>query len=196
MSDTKTGPREYRPLSIPGATIIRPKLNVGKYDGWLIEPVDFSEASYYLGYKFDPRSMYATWAPEGIVRGGHMESRSKLVTILSGLVYYVLVDMRPGENQGKVEQFYLGDGIEEAWGRSVLVPEGVIDAYVVVSENALHLGVGDQPYNAFYSLKTLDLFDKNLGINWPVIGDRATYNDSHRDNQVVLPKEEFIKSLY
>lgn len=180
-------------LKTPGAVIVKPKIYRGVYDGWLIEPVDFSEASHYLGYRFDPRSMYAIGAPKGIIRGGHLESRSKLVTILSGLVLYVLVDMRPGEGQGRVETFYLGEG-ENAKGRSVLVPEGVIDAWAVMSDQVSYVSVGDRPYNAFDSLRTLDLFDPELGIIWPE-GNRAAYDDVQKEDHRILSKKEFIENL-
>lgn len=194
MADKKSGPREYRVNKITGSVLIRPRVYKGKYEGELFEPVDFTEAGFYLGYRFDPRSMYSITAPKGIIRGGHLESRSKLVTILSGTVLYALIDMRPGQDQGKTETFFLGDD-EKSWGRSVLVPEGVIDCYAVLSDQVVYVSVGDQPYNAFDSLRTLDLLDPELGIDWPTEGVRATYDDSHRENQKVLSKREFIESL-
>ena len=105
MANTKTGPREYKTLAINNTVIIDPTKYPSKPDGWVMEAADFSELSYFLGYKFDPRSMYTIFSTKNIGRGGHMESRSKMVTVISGMVYYCLVDMRPGEEQGKVCEF-------------------------------------------------------------------------------------------
>ncbi|KKT51234.1 MAG: hypothetical protein UW44_C0014G0026 [Candidatus Collierbacteria bacterium GW2011_GWB2_44_22] len=110
MANTKTGPREYKTLAINNTVIIDPTKYPSKPDGWVMEAADFSELSYFLGYKFDPRSMYTIFSTKNIGRGGHMESRSKMVTVISGMVYYCLVDMRPGEEQGKVCEFFLGEG--------------------------------------------------------------------------------------
>ncbi len=193
MANTKTGPREYRPLALTGAVLIKPKVYQGTNEGWTMEPVDFSEAGNYLGYRFDPRSLYAISAPKGAIRGGHLESRSKLVTILTGAVFYVLVDMRPGENQGNAISFYLGES-EEAWGKSVLVPEGVIDAWVPVTEKMMYVSVGDHPYNAFDSLVTLNLFDPKLGVKWPM-GSQPHHDTEHRPNHQILDVSQFIESL-
>lgn len=191
--EQKTPSRTYKNNSIPGSVLIDPKIYLSRNESWLIEPVDFTEIDYYLGYQFDPRSVYSICVPKGVIRGGHLESRSKIVTILKGLAIYILIDMRPGDTQGRVESFILGEG-EEAVGRSILVPEGVVDAYASISDEVITFSIGDQPYNAFDSLKTLDLLDPALKITWPPSVDSLKHHDL-RPDQVSLKLSEFISSL-
>ncbi len=190
MTSQKTGPREYVTLPIANTVVINPVKYPSMPDGWVMETADFAELSYFLGYKIEPRSMYAIWSPEGIVRGGHMESRSKLVTVLKGTMFYMLIDMRPGPDLGKTHEFYLGDG-KEAIGRSVLVPEGVIDAYVPVNGDALTHSVGDRPYNKFDNNRTLDLFDPNLGFNIPKSAEHSREEEEKKE----MSLKEFKESL-
>lgn len=163
MANRKTGPREYKILPIANTVVINPVKYMSKPDGWVLETADFTELSYFLGYKFEPRSMYAIYSTENLGRGGHMESRSKLVTVLEGLVYYCMVDMRPGPDRGKICEFYLGEG-GDSIGRSVLIPEGVVDYFIPINGPALTHSVGDKPYNRFDNIITLDLRDPEIGL--------------------------------
>lgn len=166
MEDKKHGSRVYKSLPIANTVVIDAVKYLSVPDGWVMETADFTELSYFLGYKFEPRSMYAIWSPEGIARGGHLESRSKLSTVVVGTIYYVLVDMRPGPERGKTFEFYLGDG-EQSMGRSVLIPEGVVDAFIPVGGEALTHQVGDRPYNKFDNRRTLNIFDPEIGFHLP-----------------------------
>jgi len=166
MSKNNIGPRDYKPLSIANTVVIDPKQYLSDPGGHVMETADFTELGYFLGYKFEPRAMYAIWSTEGVARGGHMESRSKLVTVLTGMVFYCMVDLRPGADFGKVCEFYLGEG-EKSMGRSVLVPEGVVDYFVPINGPALTHSVGDRPYNKFDNSRTLDLTDSAIGFHLP-----------------------------
>jgi dTDP-4-dehydrorhamnose 3,5-epimerase/reductase len=175
---------------IPGAMI----LNHDRYGkqgvGMAYEVADFSEIAEFGGVRFDARSMYAIESVKGMLRGGHMESRSKLVTILDGMVYYVLVDMRAGSTRGRVCQFRLGNG-SDALGQSVLVPEGVVDAFVSLTETSLYVSVADQPYNLFDAKYGLNMFDKKLSIKWP----RFTQEISHGDKAKILSFDQFVANI-
>ena len=191
MDKTKTGPREYKPLPIANTVVVKPVKYLSKPDGWVMEPADFTELSYFLGYKFEPRSQYAIWSPEGIARGGHLESRSKLVTVLQGNLYYVLVDMRPGEDLGKKYEFYLGDS-PNSLGQSVLVPEGVIDCWFPIDGSALTHSVGDRPYSKFDNEMTLDIFDPDLGLRLPM---GAKHHAREGEEKSLTSFNEFIQKI-
>jgi len=182
-------PRFYKQLEIPGLISIRSKKYQEKSNGWLMEVADFNELSYYLGYRFEPRTMYSIWSEKGVIRGGHLEGRSKIVTV-SGMTFHVLVDIRPGAGQGKVVQLLVGED-ERAWGNSILVPDGVIDSFVPVDDNSLYIAVGDRPFNRFDSLKTLDLFDPALGVSWP----KGTYELDKNEETEILSLKDFIAAI-
>ena len=160
------GPREYINSDIPNAVIVKHTKYFSEPNGFVMETADFMELGYYLGYTFEPRNMYAIWSPEGVGRGGHLENRSKLVTVLSGTVYYCLVDMRVGEGMKKVSEFYLGEN-DKSIGKSVLVPEGVIDYWIPIGGPAMTHSVADRPYNKFDNLIALNMKDPELGLHLP-----------------------------
>lgn len=191
MMTNKTGPREYKTLPIANAVVIEPVKYRSKPDGWGMDTADFTELSYFLGYKFEPRGIYTIWSPEGVGRGGHLESRSKIQTVVSGQIYYCLVDMRPGADQGRVSEFYLGDG-EESIGRSVFVPEGVVDFFVPVNGPAMTHGIGDKPFNKFDAELTLDVFDPALGLHVP---KEVKHHVPEGEELTVLSLNEFIERI-
>ena len=135
--------------------------------------------------------MYAIWSPEGVIRGGHLESRSKLVTVLRGTIYYAMIDMRPGPDMGKKYEFYLGDG-EKSMGRSVLNPEGLIDCFIPVDGDAMTHQVGDRPYNKFDNMRTLDIMDPELGLSIPQ-GSKFRANEEGETAPVSF--KEFVESI-
>lgn len=187
-SNSKSLSREYRKLGIQGATLIRSRRYVSVPEGWLKEDTDFVELTGFLGFKFDVRSMFTMWSPKGVVRGGHMEHRSRILTVSRGTSFVVLVDVRQGENQGKVETFMLGRN-EAAWGDSVVVPEGLIVAYVPLSDKNLMTVVANKPFNRFDSMMTLDVSDPELKINWP----EEVMPQSLEEEKKLLSLKEFIK---
>ncbi|EKD53073.1 MAG: hypothetical protein ACD_61C00164G0002 [uncultured bacterium] len=192
MASNKTGPREYKTLPIANTVVVNPMKYLSKPDGWVMETADFTELSYFLGYKYEPRSSYAIFSVENVGRGGHLESRSKFVTVLSGLLYYCLVDMRPGPDRGKTCEFFLGEGAE-AMGKSVLVPEGVVDFYIPVNGPALTHSVGDKPYNRFDNRKTLDMFDPELKLT--KLPKEAKHHVPENVELNLLSYQEFTASL-
>jgi dTDP-4-dehydrorhamnose 3,5-epimerase-like enzyme len=192
MANTNTGPREYKTLPIANTVVTNPVRYMSKPDGWVMDTADFTELSYFLGYKFEPRGMYTIWTPEGVSRGGHMESRSKLVTVISGLLYFAMVDMRPGTDQGKISEFYLGDG-EKSIGWSVLVPEGVVDYFVPIGGAAMTHGIGDRLYNKFDNSTTLDMFDPEIGFK--NIPKDVVHHVPEGEELNLLNLKQFIESI-
>ena len=186
----KGSTRQYRELDIPGAVVVRSKKFLSRGGGYVKEEGDFSEISNFSGFRFDVRSLYTIWSPKGVIRGGHMEGRSKFGTVVNGAIFFIMVDMRPGEGQGKVVSLYLGKH-EEAWGDSIVVPEGVVDAYVSVAEEATYLAVGNKPFSRFDSFTTLDLFDKKLDIKWP----EGTLPQSTEEEMEILSLDDFISRI-
>lgn len=108
-----------------------------------------------------------SFSTRGVLRGLHyqlVQPQGKLVRALSGHIWDVAVDLRPGSPDfGKWEGFDLkGEVIEFVW-----IPEGFAHGFVVLSESA----------NVFY--KTTGFYfregercvrwdDPTLAINWPL----------------------------
>ncbi len=191
IPDKKTGPRKYSLLEIQNSVVVNPTKYMSKPDGYVMDTADFTELSYYLGYKFQVRSVYTISSPEGIARGGHLESRSKNVTIVSGLVYYCMVDLRPGDGYLKSSEFYLGEG-QGSLGSSVLVPEGVVDYFIPVNGTALYFSIADRPFNMFDTLHTLNMMDPEIGLHIP---EKILKNLSEDVETKVLNLKEFKEKI-
>jgi len=166
MTINTIGPREYKTLPIPNVVVINPTRYLSKPDGYVEETADFTELSYFLEFKFEPRCTYIIKSPKNIGRGGYLESRSKVITVISGLIYLALVDMRPRTDRGKTCELYLGIG-KKSLGKSIVVPEGVITYYIPTSKSSLVHFTGNRPYNKFDSAKLLDMSDQALGFHLP-----------------------------
>ncbi|MFZ3068701.1 MAG: dTDP-4-dehydrorhamnose 3,5-epimerase family protein [Microgenomates group bacterium] len=183
------GPRDYKKLDIEGAVVVRSKRFGSGIDEWMYEPVDFTELTYFLGYHFDPRGMHMFKTGKGVIRGGHLEGRSKCLTVVSGCAFIVLVDMRSGKNQGKVQTVYLGDD-DRAWGNTLFSSEGILIASISMTDDCISMVVADRPYNRFDSLLTLDITDPELGIEFP---EGVIFPES-KDKKTVSYKE-FIERI-
>ncbi|HSV95194.1 MAG TPA: dTDP-4-dehydrorhamnose 3,5-epimerase family protein [Spirochaetia bacterium] len=183
------GPRDYKKLAIDGVVLVKSKKYSGD-EGWMSEPIDFSELTYFLGYRFEPKSIHMFEAPKGIIRGGHLEGRAKSLTVARGLAFVVLVNMRLGDDQGKSLGIYLGEG-EKAWGNTILVPEGVLVALASLTDDCLYYSAADRPFNRFDSLLTLDMFDPKLKVEWP---EGVKPQLSEKESKIVK-LDEFLQTL-
>lgn len=153
--------------SLPGVRIVRPKV-FGDDRGWFAEI--FSARSYAengLPDRFVQDNQ--SFSRRGVLRGLHYQlgkPQGKLVRALSGHIWDVAVDLRPGSPHfGKWAGFDLtGDTLEYLW-----IPEGFGHGFVVLSETA----------NVMY--KTTNLYfpegeravrwdDPTLAVEWP-LGD-------------------------
>lgn len=153
--------------SLHGVKLVRPKQH-GDDRGWFAEVFNakaFAAAGLPDRFLQDNQS----FSRRGVLRGLHYQlgqPQGKLVRVLSGHIWDVAVDLRPGSPQfGKWAGFDLrGEELEFLW-----IPEGFGHGFVVLSETA----------NVLY--KTTDFYypqgercvrwnDPALGIEWPLDG--------------------------
>ncbi len=147
--------------------LVRPQKH-GDDRGWFAEVFNsrhFAAAGLPVQFVQDNQS----FSRRGVLRGIHYqlgEPQGKLVRVLSGKIWDVAVDLRPGSPQfGKWAGFDLsGDTIEFLW-----VPEGFGHGFIVLSEtaNVLYKTTG------FYhpaGERCILWNDATLGIPWPLSG--------------------------
>jgi dTDP-4-dehydrorhamnose 3,5-epimerase len=147
--------------------LVRPKKH-GDERGWFAEVFNaksFSANGLPDRFVQDNQS----FSKRGVLRGLHYqlgEQQGKLVRVLSGHIWDVAVDLRPGSPDfGKWAGFDLmGDEIEFLW-----IPEGFGHGFVVVSEtaNVLYKTTG------FYhptGERCVRWDDPTLNITWPLNG--------------------------
>jgi dTDP-4-dehydrorhamnose 3,5-epimerase len=145
--------------------LVRPK-RLGDERGWFAEVFNarnFRAASLPVEFVQDNQS----FSRRGVLRGLHyqvVQPQGKLVRALSGHIWDVAVDLRPGSPDFRK---WVGMELREEQLEFLWIPEGFAHGFVVLSEAA----------NVFY--KTTDYYsregercirwnDPTLGIKWPI----------------------------
>ncbi len=115
----------------------------------------------------------------GVLRGMHLQTRdaaqAKLVRVISGEVYDVTVDMRPGSPTYKKSYGLYLSGENH---RQLFVPRGFIHGYLVTSDHAVFAYKCDN----FYAPQTEQGYrydDPAFAIDWPKI--EGDYTVAERD---------------
>ena len=104
----------------------------------------------------------------GVVRGLHYQlapfSQSKLVRVLLGSVYDVVVDLRKGSPTfGQ----WFGLELNETEKKQLFVPRGFAHGFSVLSETAIFSYKCDNIYNK-ESERSININDPNLSIDWQI----------------------------
>jgi dTDP-4-dehydrorhamnose 3,5-epimerase len=155
----------FEKLSIMGAFLTTPR-RFGDDRGWFIESwreSDYAEAGVNEPFVQDNLSC----SQKNVVRGLHFQAddaQGQMVTIVSGRVFDVLVDMRRGSATfGRHEAFILDD----AAPRQLYAPAGVAHGFCVLSETAILHYKCTKYYNSATE-RGLRWNDPVLAIDWPV----------------------------
>ncbi|MDQ3123086.1 MAG: dTDP-4-dehydrorhamnose 3,5-epimerase family protein [bacterium] len=115
----------------------------------------------------------------GAVRGIHAEYAHKLVSVASGTVYAVVVDLRHGSpTAGK----WLGFTLERGLG--LLVSKGLGNSFQSVSdEPSVYLYYFEQEWHPGMPGKSCNPLDPDLAIDWPIKeGEGMLISDKDRKN--------------
>lgn len=152
------------PTELPGVLIVEPKC-FGDARGYFMETY---QAERYRGVGIPGPFIQdnLSQSPQGVLRGLHLQfpnPQGKLVSVLKGEVFDVVVDIRLGSPTfGR----WLGVTLNDDNKRQLWVPPGMAHGFLVISSNALfHYKVTD-----FYhpeSELTLLWNDPEVGISWP-----------------------------
>ena len=152
-------------LDIEGLYVIEPKC-FGDNRGYFMETYnyeDFKNAGLSQVFVQDNQSL----SQKGVLRGLHYQIKhpqGKLVRVLKGEAFDVVVDIRPGSKTfGK----WHGEYLSEENKRQFYVPEGFAHGFLVLSEEA------EFAYKCteFYHPEDeggIIWNDKDLNIDWPI----------------------------
>lgn len=101
---------------------------------------------------------------KGAVRGIHAEDAHKLVSVASGKVYAVIVDLRESSpSPGKWQ------GFELTRGQGLFVSRGLGNSFQSVSdEPSVYLYYFEQEWAPGMPGKACNPLDKDLAIDWPI----------------------------
>jgi dTDP-4-dehydrorhamnose 3,5-epimerase len=143
--------------TIPG--VLRIALEVKPNDdGWFKENFH-REKLAELGMDVVQHNV-AYFAEAGIVRGIHAEPWDKYMSPSSGRVVAAIVDLRDNETFGRVETFEFGPD------QALYVPRDVGNSFCTVTPHTTYNFLVNEHWSP--ERVAVDLFDPELGIEWPV----------------------------
>ncbi|HFL3236588.1 TPA: dTDP-4-dehydrorhamnose 3,5-epimerase [Clostridioides difficile] len=155
------------PLKLEGAKIIEPVIH-GDHRGFFME--SYNEQRMHergVKYKFIQDNQSLSSDP-GVIRGLHYQlhpkAQTKLVRVISGAVYDVIVDIR--KNSETFGQ-WVGVILSEYNQRQILVPKGFAHGFCTLVPNTQVAYKVDEYYSPENDRGIL-WNDPNLAIDWPV----------------------------
>lgn len=160
------------------------------FDGlFIIEPVVYSDARGFLLETWNQARYAAAGIPDsmvqdnlsrsaqGVLRGLHFQSPSaqaKLVTVISGEIFDVAVDIRRGS---PTFAKWFGIRLASANQRQVYIPQGFAHGYCVLSESAIVSYKCSEAYRPEAEMAIV-WNDPRLAIDWPITGPTVSPRDT------------------
>lgn len=151
---------------IDGLCVITPAVH-GDSRGYFTETYnkrDMAEAGYDMDFVQDNQSM----STRGVLRGLHFQKhypQTKLVRVISGAVYDVVVDLR--KNSATFGRWH-GVILTANNHKQFLIPRGFAHGFLVLTEKAEFCYKCDDFYHP-NDEGGLAWNDPELGINWPLV---------------------------
>lgn len=153
-------------LAIPDIVMIEPKL-FGDDRGFFFESFNHKRFEEVISRRVSFVQDNHSRSVRGVLRGLHYqikEPQGKLVRVIAGEVFDVVVDLRKGSPTfGK----WVGDILSEANKKQLWIPEGFAHGFVVLSESADFLYKTTEYYAAQHE-RCLAWNDPTLKIDWQI----------------------------
>lgn len=122
----------------------------------------------------------------GVTRGLHAEPWEKFISVANGRVFGAWVDLRQGPSFGKTFS------MEITPDKAVFVPRGVANGYQTLEKNVTYTYLVNAHWSPQANYTFVNLFDPEVGINWPITKDEAIISDkdaAHPALKDVIPME-------
>lgn len=173
----------FEELPLKGAYLIKPFCATDERGGLIKDyNVDTFRAA---GIEHELKETFYTVSRRGVIRATHFQldkQQPKLVRCISGHVYDVIVDLRPGSATfGKWQGFHLtGENMDE-----LLVPAFFGHGYLVIEDSVVSYKCAEVFYGPGDSGIRYD--DPDIGIAWPfeLIGGRENLIVSEKDRNLM-----------
>jgi dTDP-4-dehydrorhamnose 3,5-epimerase len=157
-----------QPTELEGVVVIEPKV-FSDARGHFLETYNakaFAEAGITEQFVQDNQSQ----SKRGVLRGLHYQveqAQGKLVRVLTGEIFDVVVDLRPGsKTYGK----WSGQNLSAAEEKMIWIPKGFAHGFYTMSETA-KVAYKVTEYYAPQHERTLLWNDPQLAIVWPLKGE-------------------------
>lgn len=129
-------------------------------------PADFNAVQTNVSYNKE----------KSIARGLHAEPWEKYISVVRGKVFVAYVDLRAGDNFGKVVTLEVDNN------KAVFVPQGIANSYQTLVEDTYYV----YSVNAHWSQELYDKYvmlnmaDPDIGIKWPIPLEQAILSERDR----------------
>lgn len=158
---------QITPLKLSGASLLEPVVH-GDNRGFFMESYN-QKTMHALGITHDfIQDNHSLSAEVGVLRGLHYQlnpnAQTKLIRVLSGAIYDVIVDIR--RNSPTFGE-WVGVTLSEHNKRQLLVPKGFAHGFCTLVPNTQVLYKVDEYYSPEHDRGIL-WNDPALGIDWPV----------------------------
>lgn len=166
------GKFKFNKTAIDGVYVIEPTV-YGDERGYFMETyseTEFKEAGLDYNFVQDNQSS----SRRGVLRGLHFQKKhpqAKLVRVLSGEVFDVVVDLREGSaTYGK----WVGELLSAENKKQLMIPKGFAHGFLVVSKKAEFAYKCDDFY---HPEDEGGIMYDSAGIEWPKIDDELTLSE-------------------
>lgn len=174
MSDLKITESE-----IPGLFVVELVLH-GDQRGWFKENYQKAKMEALGLPSFDVvQNNFSFNAKTGVTRGLHAEPWEKFISLANGKAFGAWVDLRSGPTFGKV---FTG---EISPGTAYFVPPGVANAYQTLEPNITYTYLVNAHWSPDAAYQSVNLFDPELAINWPISRDQAIVSEKDTANPML-----------
>ncbi|MFO7534530.1 MAG: dTDP-4-dehydrorhamnose 3,5-epimerase [Kiritimatiellia bacterium] len=169
-------PFEFQPLALAGLQVITPKLYPDDRGTFLesYKKSDFQAAGIPDTFVQDNLSV----SHIGVLRGLHFQkgqhAQAKLVQVLSGIIYDVVVDLRP---DSPTYTRWMGVMLDSKKPQLLYVPVGFAHGFQVVSDSAIVLYKTSTEYRP-EAEGGIVWDDRDLSITWPLANPVLSTKDA------------------
>jgi len=170
------------PLPLAGAFLVEPTVH-RDHRGLFFESWNRSileQSGIVVDFSQDNHSRSARRVLRGLHYQAGAAAQAKLVRVVQGVVFDVIVDLR--RSSGTFGRWH-GEVISEENRRQIFVPRGMAHGFLVLSESAdcLYKCTGRRDPAAE---RILAWDDPDLGISWPLDGDRPIMSPKDQSSGV------------
>lgn len=130
--------------------------------------------------KFNPvQNNFSFNKQAGVTRGLHAEPWEKFVSMANGKVFGAWVDLRGGEDFGKV---YTHEITPEV---AFFIPRGIANGYQTLESNVTYTYLVNDYWSADKKYKAVNLFDPKLAIDWPIPTEKSVVSQKDIANPML-----------
>lgn len=168
-----------RETELPGMFVVDLVLH-GDQRGWFKENYQRAKMEALGLPHFETvQNNFSYNAERGVTRGLHAEPWEKFISLANGRVFGAWVDLRRGDTFGKVFT------MEITPDKAVFVPRGVANGYQTLDENITYTYLVNAHWSPDAKYASVNLFDPELGIAWPIGPDQAVVSDKDKANPLL-----------